>query len=64
MLKALKLYIDTYYLRTDVGLGTTDEGWCTPYINICKSDIWLSIQFRFLNVYLEIYTRFIKYEDS
>lgn len=63
-LKVLKLYIDTYYLRIDVGLGIRDEGWCTPYINICKDGIWLSIQFSFLNVYLEIYTRFSKYEDS
>ena len=64
MLKALKLYIDTYYLRIDVGLGIRDEGLCTPYINVCKDNIWLSIQFHFLNVYLEIYTRFSKYEDS
>lgn len=63
-LKVLKLYIDTYYLRIDVGLDIRDEGWCTPYINICKDGIWLSIQFSFLNVYLEIYTRFSKYEDS
>ena len=64
MLKVLKLYIDTYYLRIDVGLGIRDEGWCTPYINVCKDSIWLSIQLSFLNVYLEIYTRFSKYEDS
>lgn len=64
MLKVLKLYLDTYYLRIDVGLGIRDEGWCTPYINVCKDSIWLSIQLNFLNVYLEIYTRFSKYEDS
>ena len=64
MLKVLKLYIDTYYLRIDIGLGTTDEGWCTPYINICKDYIWLSIQFRFLNVYLGIDTTFHKYDDD
>lgn len=64
MLKALKLYLDAYYLRIDVGLGIRDEGWCTPYINVCKDSIWLSIQLSFLNVYLEIYTRFSKYEDS
>lgn len=64
MLKALKLYLDTYYLRIDIGIGIRDEGWCTPYINICKDGIWLSIQFCFLNMYLEIYTRFSKYEDS
>ena len=64
MLKVLKLYIDTYYLRIDIGLGIRDEGWCTPYINVCKDSIWLSIQLSFLNVYLEIYTRFSKYEDS
>lgn len=64
MLKALKLYLDIYYLRIDIGLGIRDEGWCTPYINVCKDGIWLSIQLNFLNVYLEIYTRFSKYEDS
>ena len=64
MINKLKLYLDTYYLRIDVGLGIRDEGWCTPYINVCKDNIWLSIQFCFLNVYLEIYTRFSKYEDS
>ena len=64
MLKALRYYFDTYHLRIDICLGITDEGWCTPYINICKDDTWLSIQFCFLNVYLEIYTRFSKYEDS
>lgn len=64
IINKLRYYLDTYYLRIDVGLGIRDEGWCTPYINICKDGIWLSIQFSFLNVYLEIYTRFSKYEDS
>lgn len=64
MLKVLKLYLDIYYLRIDVGLGIRAEGWCTPYINVCKDGIWLSIQLNFLNIYLEIYTRFSKYEDS
>ena len=64
MLKVLRYYLDTYHLRIDIGLGITDEGWCTPYINICKSDTWLSIQLRFLNIYLEIDIRFHKYEDD
>ena len=64
IINKLKYYLDTYHLRIDIGLGITDEGWCTPYINIWKSSIWLSIQLRFLNLYLEIYIRFHKYEDD
>lgn len=64
MLRALKYYLDTYHLRIDIGLGITYEGYCTPYINICKSGTWLSIQLRFLNLYLEIDTQFHKYEDD
>ena len=60
----LRYYLNTYHLRIDICLGITDEGWCTPYINICKSDTWLSIQLRFLNIYLEIDIRFHKYEDD
>ena len=64
MINKLRYYFDTYHLRIDIGLGITDEGWCTPYINIYKSGAWLSIQLRFLNLYLEIYIRFHKYEDD
>lgn len=64
MLKVLRYYLDTYYLIIDISLGITDEGWCTPYINIWKSSTWLSIQFRFLNLYLEINNKFQKYEDD
>ena len=63
MLKVLRYYLDTYYLRIDISLGIADEGWCTPYINICKSGTWLSIYFRFLNIYLAIDTQFHKYDD-
>lgn len=64
MLKVLKYYLDTYHLRIDISLGIADEGWCTPYINICKSSTWLSIHFRFLNIYLAIDTQFHKYDDD
>ena len=64
IISKLRYYLDTYHLRIDISLGITDEGWCTPYINICKSDTWLSIQLRFLNIYLEIDIRFHKYEDD
>ena len=64
MLKVLRYYLNTYNLRIDIGLCITDEGWCTPYINICKNDTWLSIQFCFLNIYLEIDIQFHKYEDD
>lgn len=61
MLKVLRYYLDTYYIRIEIGLGITDEGWCTPYINICKTGMCLSIQLCFLNMYLEIDTQFHKY---
>lgn len=61
IINKLRYYLDTYHIRIDIGLGITDEGWCTPYINICKTGIWLSIQFRFLNIYLEIDIQFHKY---
>lgn len=64
IINKLRYYLDTYHLRIDIGLGITDEGWCTPYINICKSGTWLSIQLRFLNIYLEIASRFQKYQDD
>ena len=64
MINKLRYYLDTYHLRIDIGLSITDEGWCTPYINICKSDAWLSIQLCFLNLNLEIYTKFHKYIDD
>lgn len=52
MINKLRYYLDTYHLRINIGLGITDEGWCTPYINICKSNTWLSIQLRFINIYI------------
>uniref|UniRef100_A0AAU8MK35 Uncharacterized protein n=1 Tax=Geladintestivirus 6 TaxID=3233138 RepID=A0AAU8MK35_9CAUD len=64
MLKVLGYYLNTYHLKIDIYLGITDDGWCTPYINIFKNGIWLSIELRFLNIYLEIDTRFHKYQDS
>ena len=64
MINKLRYYLDTYHLRIDIGLGITDEGWCTPYINICKSGTWLSIQLRFLNIYLVFDIQFHKYIDD
>ena len=64
IISKLRYYLNTYHLRIDIGLCIANEGWCTPYINICKSGTWLSIQLRFLNLYLEIDTRFHKYEDD
>ena len=61
MLKVLRYYLNTYHIRIDIGLGIRYEGWCTPYINICKTGTWLSIQLCFLNLYLEIDTQFHKY---
>ena len=60
----LRYYLITYHLRIDISLGIADEGWCTPYINICKSGTWISIQLRFLNIYLAIDTKFHKYDDD
>lgn len=64
IINKLGYYLDTYHLRIDIGLGITDEGWCTPYINICKSGTWLSIQLRFLNIYLVFDIQFHKYIDD
>lgn len=64
MINKLRYYLDTYHLRIDIGLGITDEGWYTPYINICKSNTWLSIQLRFINIYLVFDIQFHKYIDD
>ncbi len=64
IINKLRYYLDTYHLRIDIGLSITDEGLCTPYINICKSDTWLSMQLCFLNLCLEIYIQFHKYIDD
>lgn len=37
IINKFRYYFDNYHLRIDISLGITDEGWCTPYINICKS---------------------------
>lgn len=60
----LRYYLNTYHLRIDICLGITNEGWCTPYINIYKSGTYLTTEFRFLNVYLGIDTTFHKYDDD
>lgn len=64
IINKLRYYLNTYHLRIDICLGIADEGWCTPYINICKCGTWLSITFRFLNIYLAFDIQFHKYIDD